>query len=220
MAPGSALIAGFGKCCASTTARAEFCMPVSILMVLARSSPERNACANTYPIPKPRLCSKTMERIKFRLLIERSMWLLEAEIDPQINATKRTERLGVTDDTRLLVAGYLVLRNNPKTTGKSTTCSVDSTKSADFTATILPAYLVTSRGVINTAAIVDAVVIKIDSAKSAFAMSVTKFDAVPPGAQPTKINPDAISGGKLKNFALNTADKGIIRYWATKPSRT
>ena len=42
-APGSEDRAGFGKCCARTTANALFCMPVSMLIVRDRASPAPTA---------------------------------------------------------------------------------------------------------------------------------------------------------------------------------
>lgn len=38
----------------------------------------------------------------------------------------------------------------------------------------------------------------------------TRFDAVPPGAQPTRISPEARSGPSLNNLAKNAAAKGMI----------
>ena len=49
-----------------------------------------------------------------------------------------------------------------------------------------------------------------DNATSAFAMSVTKLEAVPPGAHPTRISPAESSEGNCCIFAILDANKGII----------
>ena len=64
-APGKDDNIGLGKCCANTTAKALFCIPVSILMVLDRVSPAPKAFATRYPTPNPTLCKATTPAISF-----------------------------------------------------------------------------------------------------------------------------------------------------------
>lgn len=87
-----------------------------------------------------------------------------------------------------------MLNKRPNATGARTTCRVDRIKSDDWILTYDPASLVVSHGVINTAATVEQAVITTERATSACAMSVTRFDAVPPGAHPTRIRP-ALNAG-------------------------
>jgi hypothetical protein len=72
--------------------------------------------------------------------------------------------------------------------------------------------------VATTETIVEQDVMVTDNATSPFARYVMTFDAVPPGQEPTRINPAAIAGGSSKTFAMATAINGIIRNCATKPT--
>jgi len=51
------------------------------------------------------------------------------------------------------------------------------------------------------------------------AINVTRLDAVPPGAQPTSINPIDNWGFNWNSLLKRKADKGIMLYWATNPIR-
>lgn len=67
------------------------------------------------------------------------------------------------------------------------------------------------------AAAVEHAVMATESATSAPAISVTKFDAVPPGQQPTKMRPAAKAGGKPKILALAHAMAGMMENCARNP---
>ena len=67
--------------------------------------------------------------------------------------------------------------------------------------------------------LVEAVVIRIDKARSALAIIVTRLEAVPPGAHPTNIRPDASGGLNLNNLLIKAAESGIIVYCAINPTR-
>jgi hypothetical protein len=97
---------------------------------------------------------------------------------------------------------------------------VDSTKSEAFTATYDPASQLVSSGVMTTAATVETAVMRTESATSAPAMSVTKLDAVPPGAQPTRISPAANSGPRPRARETAAAVRGITVYCTRKPNPT
>jgi hypothetical protein len=62
--------------------------------------------------------------------------------------------------------------------------------------------------------IVDKEVRITDSATSAFAISATKFDAVPPGQDPTRTNPKNAAGycGSKVADPMRNAVRGMIRY--------
>ena len=64
------------------------------------------------------------------------------------------------------------------------------------------------------------VVITTDSATSARAIRLTTLLAVPPGQQPTRITPTAISGGRLSTWHSNQANPGMITNCATTPKAT
>ena len=57
-----------------------------------------------------------------------------------------------------------------------------------------------------------------DTATSPRARYETTFDAVPPGAQPTRITPAAISGGSCISHETSTATPGITTYCASTPT--
>src|SRR5687768_9207889 len=59
-----------------------------------------------------------------------------------------------------------------------------------------------------------------DNATSPLARYVMTLDAVPPGHEPTRINPAAIAGGSSKSFAIAVAINGIMRNCATNPTAT
>ncbi len=44
-----------------------------------------------------------------------------------------------------------------------------------------------------------------------------RFEAVPPGAEPTRTTPTKISGGKLRKFPIKYAEMGITVYWRNAP---
>ena len=46
------------------------------------------------------------------------------------------------------------------------------------------------------------------------------FEAVPPGVQPTRMTPAAMSGGRFNTQLTNTAIAGMATYWAATPSST
>lgn len=149
-----------------------------------------------------------------------SIAALEEEIDPHIRATSKTERNGVYSLSCAHFFGYFTLATVPRHTGRRTTFKVEYTKSADLMATKPPANFVTRKGVMMTAATVLAVVIRIDKARSAPAMSETKLLAVPPGAHPTKIKPADSSGPNEKSRVKARAVNGMMVYCATKPMST
>lgn len=57
-----------------------------------------------------------------------------------------------------------------------------------------------------------------DTATSPRARNATTLDAVPPGAQPTRITPAAISGGNCRSQDTKSASNGITMYWAATPT--
>eukprot|EP00601_Ochromonadales_sp_CCMP2298_P002447 CAMPEP_0173187294 /NCGR_PEP_ID=MMETSP1141-20130122/10623_1 /TAXON_ID=483371 /ORGANISM="non described non described, Strain CCMP2298" /LENGTH=140 /DNA_ID=CAMNT_0014111103 /DNA_START=301 /DNA_END=723 /DNA_ORIENTATION=+ len=140
------------------------------------------------------------------------MPLFEALMDPQMSATSNTDRKGVYCALLLQKTGKFVFNPKPTATGNRTTLRVDRTRSLALMDTYSPASRVTSRGVITTAATVEAAVINIDSARSALAIMVTRLEAVPPGAQPTRMRPDASSGLRPMTRLRAAAENGMIVY--------
>ena len=63
-------------------------------------------------------------------------------------------------------------------------------------------------------------VIDTDSARSPRANQVITFEAVPPGQQPTRITPTAISGGSANTWHSSQAVLGMMMNWASTPSST
>ena len=83
---------------AKTTARAEFCIPVSILTVRAVVSDRRNTFRGTkYPTPKPRICNNptAVSSRGTKVLLENSKAEFSATTPPQIKEIKSTEPKGV-----------------------------------------------------------------------------------------------------------------------------
>ena len=81
-------------------------------------------------------------------------------------------------------------------TGTSTVWQIETNIDQNGTSMYDPASHRVSSGVRTGAMSVDSVVTDTDSATSPFARYVTTFEAVPPGAQPTRMTPTAISGGR------------------------
>lgn len=81
-----------------------------------------------------------------------------------------------------------------------------------LTATVPPISFEISSGVIMIAAIVDAVVMRTERATSAFAIIVTRFEAVPPGEHPTSMRPIANSTGRPQRILMLQARVGIMEY--------
>lgn len=89
-----------------------------------------------------------------------------------------------------------------------------------FSGMYRPASHSVSAGVNSGASSVDTEVMVTDSATSARASRQTTLELVPPGAQPTRITPTAISGGSRSSRTTATAAAGMMTYWATTPSST
>ena len=53
---------------------------------------------------------------------------------------------------------------------------------------------------------------------SPLAMNVSTFEAVPPGAVPTKMTPMARSGGRANMWHRAKASRGMHTNWASRPS--
>ena len=85
------------------------------------------------------------------------------------------------------------------------------------TSTHLPAKRYTKNGVTSGARRVDKIVIETDIDTFPPAMWVITFDAVPPGHDPTRIIPKAISLFTLNPTAKIQASKGIIVNCAKAP---
>src|SRR5699024_1999195 len=67
---------------------------------------------------------------------------------------------------------------------------------------------------------VETVFIATDKATLPLAKNVMTFEAVPPGQQPTRMTPSAISGGNASNFANANAKCGIMENYKTTPAIT
>lgn len=145
-----------------------------------------------------------------------------ATTPPQIKLTKTTDAKGVNRPTKSANSGNLPRNIIPVSTGNKTTFAVAAHKDTPETCiglladnvdvvvedAMFPINLVlrrciivisdndnlTRNGVMNTAMMVEQDVNNTDKATFAPAIKDTKFDAVPPGEQPTKIKPKNSSG--------------------------
>ena len=108
---------------ASTTAKAEFCIPVSIEMVrLVRSENPSPKRGTKYPTKKPTQCNANTDPTISGTNVDDSKNKEEfwATTPPQIILTKRTDANGVNLDTFCDKLGALALTNIPKMTGMRT----------------------------------------------------------------------------------------------------
>src|SRR5690625_7829826 len=91
----------------------------------------------------------------------------------------------------------------PPITGSSTVWTMETIIEPADTSMYDPASHSVSTGVRSGASSVDTVVTETERATSPFARYVTTFDAVPPGAQPTRITPIARAGGSPSICAMS-----------------
>ena len=137
-----------------------------------------------------------------------------------IKTIERTAKKGVKGVTLLTAIENRRFNKIPTPTGRITTFNVLINKPKVFTSISPPDRSfeiifiknVVSKGVANTAASVDIVVIETDKATLALAMKQTTFDAVPPGQLETKIKPIVKSGDRLNSLARAQPVRGMIVY--------
>jgi hypothetical protein len=192
-APGRLAMEGAPIDRARTTAKAEFCIPVSMDMVRLIFSPNPNPSFGTrYPARNPKQCkpktAETMSGIK-PFEVDTSKEVFSATTPPQINATNTTLQKGVNLDTLSAKLGALALTSIPNKTGNKTTLAVAAQSVQPDTAIVLPTRTFTNRGVTILAKIVEHDVNMTDNATSALAINDTRLEAVPPGEHPTKHSP-------------------------------
>lgn len=106
-------------------------------------------------------------------------------------ATNSTHSGGATGSSLSVTRGANVLSSIPHATGNSTTRRVPVKSSQPSNGTAAPVSLAARSGVITLASTVEHAVMATLSATSALAISVTRFEAVPPGQHPTRIVPAA-----------------------------
>mmetsp|Transcript_7805 Transcript_7805/g.15580 ORF Transcript_7805/g.15580 Transcript_7805/m.15580 type:complete len:256 (-) Transcript_7805:156-923(-) len=193
---------------ANTTAKALFCIPVSIEMVRAvRSVKPKNFFGTRYPKANPRVCvSSTESKMSFgtdmAMAPERNpdvdaiappppknIPALFATTPPQIKLTKTTLAKGVHLETHLQNLGIFSFNTTPKATGPKTTFVVATHNALPLTGMALPTIVLVKRGVTAEAKMVLHAVKRTLSATSARAMRLTRLEAVPPGLHPTSISP-------------------------------
>jgi hypothetical protein len=116
----------------------------------------------------------------------------------------------------------------PSATGASTTLAHAAHNAIPLTGTASPTMSIVSIGVIALARIVLHAVRSTLNATSAPAMSVTRFDAVPPGLHPTRTNPrnrclpifkpdDGSRYGRSSVRPMRHAERGMSAYWHSTP---
>ena len=103
-----------------------------------------------------------------------------------------------------------MLNINPAMIGNITISKISSIIFQKFNSTNCPPNNCISRGVSKGDNKVATAVMVIESARLAFAINDITLDANPLGETPIKTTPAAISGGKLKVFAIVIPKKGII----------
>mmetsp|Transcript_18212 Transcript_18212/g.39704 ORF Transcript_18212/g.39704 Transcript_18212/m.39704 type:complete len:163 (+) Transcript_18212:1670-2158(+) len=122
-------------------------------------------------------------------LVEKRSAAFSATTPPQIRATNMTLANGVKREMRVANLGARALTSIPKRTGNKTTRAVAVHKVHPEMAIVLPTSSFTKIGVATEARIVEHDVSNTERATSAFAMSATRLEAVPPGEHPTRHNP-------------------------------
>src|SRR5699024_1757283 len=136
--------------------------------------------------------------------------LLPATTAVTIAVIAITETSGIAGTIFSVVLRRINLTIKPRTTGISTTLKTVKNISNAETSRHSRANKKIIAGVNNGATKVEAVVIATDKATFPLAKNVMTFEAVPPGQQPTRVTPSAISGGNASNFANANAKSGII----------
>mmetsp|Transcript_3928 Transcript_3928/g.9362 ORF Transcript_3928/g.9362 Transcript_3928/m.9362 type:complete len:136 (+) Transcript_3928:411-818(+) len=106
-----------------------------------------------------------------------------------MRATNTTLAKGVKREMRLANFGARAFTNIPSITGSNTTRAVAVHKVHPDMAMVLPTSNLTKSGVATEAKIVEHEVRSTESATSAFAISATRLEAVPPGEHPTRHKP-------------------------------
>ena len=226
-APGKLAIGDAPIDLANTTAKAEFCIPVSIDIVRDVISLNLHTNLGTkYPIVNPIQCNvNTLPTINGNNppppVVEdcRNKDEFCATTPPHINDTNTTLANGVNFDTRDANLGYLELTIIPTITGNNITRAVAEHNVHPDTLIVPPTNNLTNIGVTTAANIVEHDVNNTDNATSALAINETKLLAVPPGEQPTSAKPKNNDGPRLfvadtlgnrNNLPINNADNGII----------
>jgi len=108
---------------------------------------------------------------------------------PHISETSNTLSKGVHRDTVLHTRGKYSFNMTPNVTGANTTLAHAAHNAKPLTGIALPTINFVNSGVAALARIVLHAVSMTLNATSAPAINVTRFEAVPPGLQPTNTNP-------------------------------
>ena len=116
--------------------------------------------------------------------------------------------------------GTLAFRNMPRATGRRTTLAVERKREAESTAMTDPHIKRVKRGVRMLASTVELAVMSTERATSAPAMRETRFEAVPPGEQPTRVSPRNRFGVRLNVLAERSAPRGMAENWVSTPNAT
>ena len=119
---------GLGKLEARTTLNAEFCIPVSMLMVRDTDSFDPRNLETKYPNANPAECKTVTASINFIIETDANEDVADfknraflAEIEPQIKLTNTTAPNGVYFDKVLVTLGVNEFIPNPNMTGINTT---------------------------------------------------------------------------------------------------
>jgi hypothetical protein len=140
--------------------------------------------------------------------------------------TSNTLAKGVNRDMYREKSGAMALRNIPSITGIKTTRAVAEQSAMPLSRTVFPTKSFTKRGVAIAASIVEHDVRRTDNATSALAINDTRFEAVPPGEQPTRARPRNNAGprtGSASRSIVRPTTKavaGIIQNWHKTPAGT
>lgn len=127
-----------------------------------------------------------------------------------ITAMVSAETQGSTRSTRSTNRPAATRTTSPATTGRSTVLRMSVTITPASTSRNCPASSSVSGGVTSGASTVDTVATDTESATSPRARNVTTLDAVPLGAQPTRITPAASCGGRCSAVAISHPSPGMI----------
>src|SRR5699024_7005097 len=154
------------------------------------------------------LCKITTPKISRPVSIICS--LLPATTAVTIAVIAITETSGIAGITFSVVLRKINITIKQRTIVMSTTLKTVKNISNAETSSHSRANKYIIAGVKNGDDKVETVVIATDKATFPLAKNVMTFEAVPPGQQPTRMTPSAISGGNASSFANANAKSGIM----------
>lgn len=138
MAPGTVARENEGKLfLASSVAKPEFCMPISIAIVRLFFSERAKYFEIIYPMPKPRMCNKIIAIIRLPPVCKIASFFT-AKIKSTIKTIAKTAKKGVKGVIFFTILGKITFKNNPIATGRITIFIVFNSNPKVFTSIFFP----------------------------------------------------------------------------------